>query len=85
MKEIKFDELEDLRDDMDDLMFETNEINDMLGDTYALDMNEADLGKQNFFKCRISIFTRGSLSLLYLFSGCVKQKKTISESAHRYN
>jgi hypothetical protein len=44
-KDVNIDEMEDMRDEMDDMMFETQEMNEMLNRNYALDVNEADLGK----------------------------------------
>lgn len=43
MKEINIDELDDLRDDMDDMLWESNEINDMLNRNYAVDIDEGEL------------------------------------------
>ncbi len=34
------DQLEDIRDDMDDMMFETEEMNEMLNRDYALDVKK---------------------------------------------
>lgn len=43
MKEINIDELDDLRDEMDDMLWESNEINDMLNRDYAVDVDEGEL------------------------------------------
>jgi hypothetical protein len=52
MKDIDVDQLDDLRDEMEDMMFETQEMNDMyfsksltfrLNRNYAMDVNEAEL------------------------------------------
>lgn len=37
------DELDDLRDDMDDMMYETEEINEMLNRNYTVDVDEEEL------------------------------------------
>jgi len=43
MEKIDFDQLEDLRDEMDDMMWETKQINDMLNRDYAVDVDEGEL------------------------------------------
>jgi charged multivesicular body protein 5 len=43
MKNLNIDEIEDLRDEMDDMVWESNQINDMLNRDYACDVDEADL------------------------------------------
>ena len=43
MKDINLDEMEDLRDEMDDMMWETQEMNEMLNRNFACDVNEQDL------------------------------------------
>lgn len=43
MKNLNIDEIEDLRDEMDDMAWESKEINDMLNRDYACDVDEADL------------------------------------------
>lgn len=40
------DELEDLRDEMDDMVYESDYMNDMLNRNYAMDVNEADLDEE---------------------------------------
>lgn len=46
MKDINLDELADLRDEMDEMMYETNEINEMLNRDYMVDVDEGDLDEQ---------------------------------------
>ena len=43
MKNLNIDEIEDLRDDMDDMVYESNQINEMLNRDYACDVDEGDL------------------------------------------
>jgi charged multivesicular body protein 5 len=43
MKNLDMDEIEDLRDDMDDMVWESNQINDMLNRDYACDIDDADI------------------------------------------
>lgn len=40
---MNLDELEDLRDDMDDMQYETDYMNEMLNRNYAMDVDEAEL------------------------------------------
>ena len=46
MKGINLDDLEDLRDEMDDMMYESNEINDLLNRDYTVDVDESELDDQ---------------------------------------
>lgn len=46
MKDINLDDLDDLRDEMDDMMYETEEINEMLNRNYAMDVDEAELDEE---------------------------------------
>lgn len=46
MKEINIDELEDLKDEMDEMMFESNEINEMLNRDYTVDVDESEIDEQ---------------------------------------
>ncbi len=46
MKNINIDELEDLKDDMDEMMFESNEINDLLNRDYTVDVDESEIDEQ---------------------------------------
>lgn len=38
--------MEDLRDDMDDMMYETQEMNEMLNRNYAVDVDENELDEE---------------------------------------
>ena len=46
MQDIDMDELDDLRDDMEDMMYETNEINEMLNRNYNVEVDEAELDEE---------------------------------------
>ena len=46
MKDINLDELEDLRDELDEMVYESNEINDMLNRDYTVDVDESELDDQ---------------------------------------
>ena len=46
MKDINMDELEDLRDELDEMVYESNEINDMLNRDYTVDVDESELDDQ---------------------------------------
>lgn len=39
-EQVNLDELEDLRDEMDEMVYETDYMNDMLNRNYAMDVNE---------------------------------------------
>lgn len=43
---VNIDELEDLKDDMDDMAYETNYMNEMMNRNYGLDVNEDDLEEE---------------------------------------
>lgn len=43
MKNLNIDDIEDLRDEMDDMAWESKEINEMLNRDYACDVDEGDL------------------------------------------
>jgi charged multivesicular body protein 5 len=43
MKNLNIDEIEDLREEMDDMVWESNQINDMLNRDYACDIDDADI------------------------------------------
>jgi hypothetical protein len=43
MSEIDIDQLDDIRDDMDEMMWEGKEINEMLNRNYAVDVDESEL------------------------------------------
>merc|ERR1719324_490112 len=43
MKDIDMDELEDLRDDMEDMKYESEEINEMMNMDFGLDVDEDEL------------------------------------------
>ncbi len=43
MKNIDVDQLEDLRDEMDDMVMESKEINDLLNRDYTVDVDEDEL------------------------------------------
>jgi Snf7 len=43
MKEINFDQLEDLRDEMDDMVMDSRDMNDLLNRDYACEVDDADL------------------------------------------
>jgi len=43
MKDIDIDDLLDLREEMDEMVWESNEINDMLNRDYAVDIDEGEL------------------------------------------
>lgn len=40
------DELEDIRDDMEDMMADTDYMNEMLNRNYAMDVDEAELDEE---------------------------------------
>ncbi len=46
MKNIDIDELDDLRYEMDEMVWESNEINDMLNRDYAVDVDEDELDNE---------------------------------------
>ena len=43
---VNIDELEDLKDDMDDMAYETNYMNEMMNRNYGLDVNEDDIEEE---------------------------------------
>lgn len=43
MKDINIDELEDLKDDMDDMQWQQKEIDEAMNRNYACDIDEAEL------------------------------------------
>lgn len=43
---VNLDELEDLRDDMDDMQYETDYMNEMLNRNYTIDVDEAELDEE---------------------------------------
>ena len=43
---VNVDDLEDLRDDMDDMMQETDYMNEMMNRNYCLDVDEAELDQE---------------------------------------
>ena len=43
MKDLDIDELADLREEMDEMVYESNQINEMLNRDYACDVDEDDL------------------------------------------
>ena len=43
MKDLDMDELEDLRDDMEDMKFESEEINEMMNMDFGCDIDEDEL------------------------------------------
>ena len=46
MKDINMDEVDDLKDEMDEMMWETDQINDTLNRNYNLDIDEMDLDNE---------------------------------------
>ena len=44
--EINMDEMEDLRDDMDEMMQDTEYMNEMMNRNYAVDVDEAELDEE---------------------------------------
>ncbi len=46
MKEIDLDELADLRDDMEDMKYEREEINEMMNMDFGLDVDEDELDEE---------------------------------------
>merc|ERR1711959_598211 len=46
MKDIDLDELEDLRDDMEDMKYESEEINEMMNMDFGLDVDEDELDEE---------------------------------------
>ena len=46
MKDINLDELEDLRDDMEDMKYESEEINEMMNMDFGLDVDEDELDEE---------------------------------------
>lgn len=46
MKDLNLDEVEDLKDDMEEMMWETDQINDTLNRNYNLDIDEMDLDNE---------------------------------------
>ena len=46
MKEIDLDELADLRDDMEDMKYESEEINEMMNMDFGLDVDEDELDEE---------------------------------------
>ncbi len=43
MKEINFDQLEDLRDEMDDMVMDSRDMNDLLNRDYACEVDDDEL------------------------------------------
>lgn len=46
MQDINLDELEDLRDDMEDMKYESEEINEMMNMDFGLDVDEDELDEE---------------------------------------
>ena len=46
MQDINLDDVEDLKDDMDDMMWETDQINEALNRNYNMDIDETDLDNE---------------------------------------
>lgn len=46
MQDLNLDEVEDLKDDMDDMMWETDQINEALNRNYGMDIDETDLDNE---------------------------------------
>ena len=46
MKDLNMDELEDIRDDMEEMMWDTQEINDVLNRNYSVDVNDYELEEE---------------------------------------
>lgn len=46
MKNINIDELEDLKDDMDEMNWQQQEMNDLMNRNYACDVDEDDLDEE---------------------------------------
>lgn len=44
--QVNLDELEDLRDDMDDMQYESDYMNEMLNRNYAIDVDESELDEE---------------------------------------
>lgn len=46
MQNLNLDEVEDLKDDMDEMMWETDQVNEALNRNYGMDIDETDLDNE---------------------------------------
>eukprot|EP01017_Pseudomicrothorax_dubius_P002032 TRINITY_DN0_c771_g1_i1.p1 TRINITY_DN0_c771_g1~~TRINITY_DN0_c771_g1_i1.p1 ORF type:complete len:125 (-),score=47.00 TRINITY_DN0_c771_g1_i1:58-432(-) len=46
MKGVNIDELEDIRDEMEEMTYQTNEINEMLNRNWGMEVNEAEIEQE---------------------------------------